>query len=213
MHTPKSPTALMSLTEREKVFLEVHVQNLSTEPMCFERMKLECVDGWDAEDINIWTPPSEDTEGAKADSTGVVTSVFSGATAIMQPQDTRQYLYILSPTQASVSAIPVIHQPGSSISLGRLDISWRTGRLLTSVSTYLSVDRAAQTDSSYIFRSCPEGYRSSQCLLLRRLLFPLSHPICSTSLDLKVPGPIGLDLQHSGYETHRDGLNLPGLWQ
>ncbi|KAG8891072.1 hypothetical protein FRB98_000081 [Tulasnella sp. 332] len=133
VHTPKSPTALMSRTEREKVFLEVHVQNLSTEPMCFERMALECVDGWDAEDINVWTPPLGDGGGVEENATGMITSVFSGATAVMQPQDIRQYLYILTPKVESIPAIPAIHQPGSNIPLGRLDISWRTGRLLTSV--------------------------------------------------------------------------------
>ncbi|KAG9040176.1 hypothetical protein FRB95_000105 [Tulasnella sp. JGI-2019a] len=131
VHMPKSPTALMSLTEREKVFLEVHVQNLSTEPMCLERMKLECVEGWDAEDINVWTPQGEKTAEEKP--TADDKSVFSGATAIMHPQDTRQYLYILTPKDNPMTTIPVIHQPGSSIPLGKLDISWRSGRLLTSV--------------------------------------------------------------------------------
>lgn len=54
----------------------------------------------------------------------------------MQPQDMRQYIYILSPK--AVPEFPVTHAPGSVISLGRLDIAWRSsfgepGRLLTSV--------------------------------------------------------------------------------
>lgn len=120
----------MSLTEREKVFLEIHVQNLTSEPLSFERMHLDCVDGWEAEDINIWTPGA-----IKEEDSSSITSVFSGPTAIMQPQDIRQYLFILSPKPETIPSFPVIHQPGSNIPLGRLDISWRTGRLLTSVCT------------------------------------------------------------------------------
>lgn len=122
----------MSRTEREKVFLEVHVQNLTSEPLCFEKMKLDCVDGWTVEDANLWDSdaPSEDSP---RDSALSMATVFSGAMAIMQPQDTRQYLFILSPKPEAIPEFPVIHQPGSVIPLGRLDISWRTGRLLTSV--------------------------------------------------------------------------------
>ncbi|KAG8936041.1 hypothetical protein FRC02_004953 [Tulasnella sp. 418] len=130
VHIPKSPSALFSRIEREKVFLEIHVQNLTQEPLCFERMKLECVDGWEAEDVNVWSPQSADPSSQTG---GSLVSVFSGATAIMQPQDARQYLYILSPRPDTIPSFPVIHQPGSIIPLGRLDISWRTGRLLTSI--------------------------------------------------------------------------------
>jgi hypothetical protein len=54
----------------------------------------------------------------------------------MQPQDMRQYIYILVPKV--LSGLPITHAPGSVISLGRLDIAWRSsfgepGRLLTSV--------------------------------------------------------------------------------
>lgn len=45
VHAPRSPTALLSATEREKIFLEVHIQNLTQEPMWFERVGLEAVDG------------------------------------------------------------------------------------------------------------------------------------------------------------------------
>lgn len=121
----------MSRTERDKVFLEVHVQNLSNDPMFFDRMALECVEGWDVEDVNTWIEdPVLDDDAANPH----LVSLFSGTTAVMQPQDTRQYLYILSPKPEAMQTFPIIHQPGSSIPLGRLDISWRTGRLLTSVS-------------------------------------------------------------------------------
>jgi trafficking protein particle complex subunit 13 len=129
VHVPRSPTALLSRAEREKVFLEVHVQNLTQEPMWFERMRFESVDGWEVVDGNI-----SHKDG---------TNLFSGPIAIMQPQDVRQYVYILTPT--SVPSFPLVHSPGTIIPLGRLDLSWRSsfgepGRLLTSVSARLGTN-------------------------------------------------------------------------
>ena len=129
---PHSPTALLSPTEREKVFLEVHIQNLTPDALWLQSMKFESVDGWHVVDANreiINT--SEDTE-----------SIFTGGSALLNTQDTRQYVYILSPT--IIPAFPLTHAPGAIIPLGRLDISWRSafgepGRLLTSVSLYHSV--------------------------------------------------------------------------
>lgn len=116
----------MSSAEREKVFLEVHIQNLTAETMWFERMRFECADGWDVVDGNLIDVDREEELG----------SIFSGSTALMQPQDMRQYIYILSRTSTTLT--PVVHPPGSIIALGRLDISWRSsygepGRLLTSM--------------------------------------------------------------------------------
>ncbi|KAG1842662.1 DUF974-domain-containing protein [Suillus subalutaceus] len=98
----------------KKGFLEVHIQNLTQDAMWFERMKFECAEGWSVVDAN--------TTGDDKDQ-----RLFSGSTALMQPQAIRQYIYILTPTSSS-SVIP----------LGRLDISWRSqfgepGRLLTSM--------------------------------------------------------------------------------
>ncbi|KAF8589957.1 DUF974-domain-containing protein [Ramaria rubella] len=124
VHVPRSPTALLSRIEREKVFLEIHVQNLTQEPMWFERMRFECVDGWEVVDGNI-----SQLDGK---------NLFLGAIAIMQPQDIRQYVYILTPKSAP--SFPVVHTPGTIIPLGRLDLAWRSsfgepGRLLTSLLT------------------------------------------------------------------------------
>ncbi|KAE9407057.1 DUF974-domain-containing protein [Gymnopus androsaceus JB14] len=126
VHTPKSPSAMMVPAERDKVFLEVHIQNLTPEPIWFERMRFEPVEGWDARDVNVI-----DVEGEEQ-------SLYTGSTALMQPQDMRQYIYILTPKSTSLE--PVVHIPGSIIPLGRLDISWRSsygepGRLLTSMLT------------------------------------------------------------------------------
>ncbi|KAI0371753.1 DUF974-domain-containing protein [Pilatotrama ljubarskyi] len=125
VHVPRSPAALLSIQEREKVFLEVHIQNLTQEAMWLERMQFECVENWQVQDANV-------LEHAAA---GSKEYLFSGSTALMQPQDLRQYIYILSPKL--VPFFPVTHAPGSILALGRLDISWRSnygepGRLLTS---------------------------------------------------------------------------------
>jgi len=125
VHTPRSPTALLTRAERDKVFLEVHVQNLTTEPLWFDQMRFECADDWSVDDANI--SPTK------------ATTIFSGSAALMQPQDQRQYVYILCPKSAATASFPAIHPPGANVPLGRLDISWRTsfgapGRLLTSVS-------------------------------------------------------------------------------
>lgn len=90
--------------------------------MWFERMRFECVDGWEVKDGNVSHKNGE--------------NLFSGSAAIMQPQDIRQYVYILTPT--SFPSFPVTHAPGTIIPLGRLDLAWRSsfgepGRLLTSV--------------------------------------------------------------------------------
>lgn len=110
---------MVSPPEREKIFLEVHIQNLMPDPVWFERMQFQCIDDWQVQDINC-----DD-------------SVFSGSMALMQPQDMRQYIYILTPTAVPLASTPPT--PGSTMPLGRLDISWRSsfgepGRLLTSVS-------------------------------------------------------------------------------
>ncbi|RPD65869.1 DUF974-domain-containing protein [Lentinus tigrinus ALCF2SS1-7] len=125
VHTPRSPTALLSSEERDKVFLEVHIQNLTQDAMWLERMQFECVDGWQVQDVNIL---DNTAAGSKE-------YLFSGSTALMQPQDIRQYIYILSPKV--VPTFPATHAPGTILALGRLDISWRSsygepGRLLTS---------------------------------------------------------------------------------
>ncbi|KIK81119.1 hypothetical protein PAXRUDRAFT_833090 [Paxillus rubicundulus Ve08.2h10] len=128
VHAPKSPSALLHSLEREKVFLEVHIQNMTQEAMCFDRMEFECAEGWSAVDANRLV-------GADG-SGGAALHLFSGSMALMQPQAIRQYIYILSPT--TIPTFPVSHQPGALVPLGRLDISWRSqfgepGRLLTSM--------------------------------------------------------------------------------
>lgn len=124
VHVPRSPSALVSQTERDKVFLEVHIQNLTQDALWFQRIAFECAEGWNVLDTNL-------AEDSKPDEV-----LFNGAMSLMQPQDMRQYIYILSPN--TVPDFPITLPPGSVVSLGRLDICWRSsygepGRLLTSV--------------------------------------------------------------------------------
>ncbi|KAF8894395.1 hypothetical protein BD779DRAFT_1660406 [Infundibulicybe gibba] len=126
VHVPRSPVALHTLSERDKVFLEVHIQNLTQSPIHFERMQLICADGWNAETSD--TIDANDDRGWG--------SISNGLTGLLQPQDTYQYIYILTPTTESI--FPVVYAAGSTIPLGRLDIAWRStfgepGRLLTSI--------------------------------------------------------------------------------
>ncbi|KAG8831583.1 hypothetical protein FRC17_002899 [Serendipita sp. 399] len=126
VHLPRSPTALLSRQERAKVFLEVHIQNLTLFPMWFEHLEFRPVDGWVSTEENM------------LDDTNVLVgeAPIYGPKVMVQPQDTFQYLYTLIPS--NISLFPTKEVPGSVIPLGRLDVAWRTtfgepGRLLTSM--------------------------------------------------------------------------------
>lgn len=125
VHPVRSPTALLTPSEREKIFLEVHIQNVTQETMHFERLSFEPTDEWQVQDPNVM----DDGQ-----------SVFSGPLALMNPQDVRQYIFVLSPTLTSALRPLAVHPPGSIFPLGRLNIVWRSsygepGRLLTSMLT------------------------------------------------------------------------------
>ncbi|KAK2467088.1 hypothetical protein APHAL10511_001346 [Amanita phalloides] len=127
VHTARSPSALTTSSEKDKVFIEVHIQNLSQQPLYFDQMHFECVEDWQAEDANVL---------ALNDGEGQEKSIYSNTMALIQPQDTRQYVYILYPKVTMLT--PVAYAPGTVVPLGRLNISWRSsfgepGRLLTSM--------------------------------------------------------------------------------
>jgi hypothetical protein len=133
VHLPKSPTALMSRSEREKVFLEIHVQNLTQEPMWFEKLEFRPVDGWNNIESNV------------SDQSPRITSETKGrsSNSLIHPQDTIQYVYTLMP--ATIHNFIIKPTPGSVIPLGRLDMVWRStfgepGRLLTSVRVSYTLD-------------------------------------------------------------------------
>jgi hypothetical protein len=126
VHSPKCPSALFSAAERHKLFLEVHIQNLTQESIWFERMRFDCVEGWHVENGNL----------IEVEPMGEKECIFSDSSALLQPQDMRQYIYIVQPT--TTPTFPPMYSPGTVVPLGRLDISWTSsfgepGRLLTSV--------------------------------------------------------------------------------
>ncbi|XP_006458313.1 hypothetical protein AGABI2DRAFT_64546, partial [Agaricus bisporus var. bisporus H97] len=125
VHPVRSPTALLSPEEREKIFLEIHIQNVTQDTMHFERLSFEPTEEWQVQDPNF---------------TSNGQSIFSGPIALVNPQDVRQYIFILSPTSTAALRPLAVHPPGSIFPLGRLNIVWRSsygepGRLLTSMLT------------------------------------------------------------------------------
>jgi hypothetical protein len=153
---PLAVRTKVSSLQDGKVLLEVQVQNMTTANMFFEAMKFEPNDPFTCTDLNYLqgTPPNPfipltqpDIDHQLAavslnplDSIGrhplevgghaKVPGVFSvfGTDGLLQPQDVRQYLYLLQPISSESSSVA---------QLGKLDISWttpfgETGRLQTS---------------------------------------------------------------------------------
>lgn len=136
-----------------RVLLEAQVQNVAGTPMFLERMRFEASALFNHDDLNsIIELDSSGTAALDSGPGGLVgeavlgndqsgqrrrhstipdgSSVF-GSTNYLNPQDTRQYLYMLRPK--------VPHDPlaRTTPTLGKLDIIWRTqlgqtGRLQTS---------------------------------------------------------------------------------
>ncbi|KAJ3036052.1 hypothetical protein HDV00_003099 [Rhizophlyctis rosea] len=139
-----------------RVLLEAQVQNVAGTPMFLERMRFEASPLFNHSDLNSIIEPNVGGEnmtglvetaagglageallaGNQLDrkehqtTTPQTTSVF-GSTNYLNPQDTRQYLYMLRPKTP--------HDPlaRTTPTLGKLDIIWRTqlgqtGRLQTS---------------------------------------------------------------------------------
>lgn len=99
--------------------------------MWFEKMTFETVEGWSVIDANMTS-----THSGSGEPNTQQQSIFSGSNSLLQPQDLRQYIYILEPIVKP--EFKAVLAPGTIVPLGRLDISWRSafgepGRLLTSV--------------------------------------------------------------------------------
>eukprot|EP00842_Homolaphlyctis_polyrhiza_P006583 jgi/Hompol1/6926/HPOL_002118-RA len=117
---PLSVKTKVNTLQDGRVFLETQVQNVSAAPMYLERMLFDPADPFTFEDLNSIKSVSGSSDA----------SVF-GDEGLLGQQDTRQYLYMLTPkipTDVSSRMVP---------GLGKLDISWRTqmgqsGRLQTS---------------------------------------------------------------------------------
>ncbi|KAJ3024226.1 hypothetical protein HKX48_004499 [Thoreauomyces humboldtii] len=122
-----------------KIFLEAQVQNAAAEPMSVERMRFDPTDLFHFTDLNHVIPRSTSEDPAsplppttgRSVAAGLVVGASEDGSIYLNPQDTRQYLYMLQPKRP--------HDPvaRTTPTLGKLDIMWRThlgqtGRLQTS---------------------------------------------------------------------------------
>ncbi|WWC93980.1 hypothetical protein V866_000818 [Kwoniella sp. B9012] len=117
IQTPSNPNTLLSPTKKEQVYLEILIQNVSGESMILSNVFLEPVKGLIS---NLTSKEEEEKEKI-----------------ILLPEDIRQFLFILSPSDAEdantntdtvpKSSFPPKYQPGTILPLGRLDVTWLSG--------------------------------------------------------------------------------------
>ena len=105
--------------ENDDVFLEAQVQNVTSGPLCLEKVGLEPSPMFRVMSLN------QDDDSGKL--------VF-GKVNVLQPQDSRQYLFSLTPRNDLKLSYK---QLKGATNIGKLDIIWRTnfgdkGRLQTS---------------------------------------------------------------------------------
>lgn len=104
--------------ESDDVFVEAQVQNITSGPIILEQVSLENSNQFAVKSLN------EDNNGL---------SVF-GEVTLLQPQESCQYLYCLTPKENITKDIKLI---AAAKNIGKLDIVWRSnlgekGRLQTS---------------------------------------------------------------------------------
>lgn len=107
--------------ESDEVYLEAPLQNITYAPMCLEKVALEPSPNFTSQQLNF----VEDNNG--------VHPVF-GEVNCLNPLDSRQYLFCLTPKPESQVNVKLFK---GITSIGKLDIVWRTslgerGRLQTS---------------------------------------------------------------------------------
>ncbi|WVR07213.1 hypothetical protein IAU60_004254 [Kwoniella sp. DSM 27419] len=127
---PSHPNAILSRDKREEVYLEVLMQNVSGEGMRLSRVVLEAVQGLKSRAIKRdpvrGVKPDHHDEGDDGENTD------NGLRTLL-PNDTRQYLFVLSPEplttedQTTRSTFPPTYPSGTILPLGRLDVSWLMG--------------------------------------------------------------------------------------
>jgi len=108
---------------KNDIYLEAQIQNIMPIPMFLHSVTLQAAAFYNATDLN-------DFKSADGKDDGAPKSIF-GELTYLNPQDSRQYLYRLSPKDANDAAIR------TNMQIGKLDVSWRTnlgeqGRLQTS---------------------------------------------------------------------------------
>lgn len=104
----------------DEVYLEAGVQNITSGPLCLEKVDLE-----PSPYFNV-TPMNHLPQNSK--------SLVFGQMNVVNPHDTRQYLYCLKPKPEAKNNPSALRQ---ATAIGKLDIVWRTnmgdrGRLQTS---------------------------------------------------------------------------------
>jgi len=112
--------------ESEDVFLEAQVQNVTAGPLCLEKVGLDPSPMFKVTSLNTVM----DTKGNVLDENRHVFGKYN----YLQPQDSRQYLFCLTPRSDIKSNFK---QLKGATNIGKLDIIWRTnmgdrGRLQTS---------------------------------------------------------------------------------
>ena len=115
--------------ESDDVFLEAQVQNVTAGPLCLEKVGLEPSPMFRVMPLNH-LPSSDSTEEIEQEEKNLV----FGNVNYLQPQDSRQYLFCLTPRN---ELRLTYKQLKGTTHIGKLDIIWRTnlgdkGRLQTS---------------------------------------------------------------------------------
>ncbi|WVF71657.1 hypothetical protein IAT40_006465 [Kwoniella sp. CBS 6097] len=131
IQTPSHPNTALSREKREDVYLEVLMQNVSSEGMNLSNVFLEAVQGLKSQSITRDNKPSKPNSAENPEK--------EQQNETLLPNDTRQYLFVLSPDRsasaspsqsnkdASQSVFPPSHPAGTILPLGRLDVSWVSG--------------------------------------------------------------------------------------
>lgn len=172
-HLPTSPSVQLTAFERERVYLEVHVQNVTGEPIRFDRIALVPV-------------PQLEIVDAQAETTTVM------------PGDIRQHLFVLQPPATRGPFFPPKLPVGQLVPLGRLDLAWTShlgehGQLVTAALTRRVPQEQAGTSVAGSSRSevdvVVDDRRPAELLKEYKLR-------CRLAMRQAAPGPVRLAVQY-----------------
>lgn len=137
-HLPSAVNALFRPDMRERIYLEIVIQNINHTPISFSSVDFLPVPG-----ITVIEAPAGDTQQQEGSTRkSVRLTLFNGTAEMLQPGTTRQLLYVLAPTPRPAfpksSLFLPQYTPGQMLPLGKLDLSWsgpygEPGHLITSV--------------------------------------------------------------------------------
>ncbi|GFY76831.1 trafficking protein particle complex subunit 13 [Trichonephila inaurata madagascariensis] len=150
----------------DEVYLEAPLQNITFSPMCLEKVALEPSPNFSSRQLNT----VETKEG--------VFPIF-GEVNCLNPQDSRQYLFCLTPKPGTQNYSKLVKNVAS---IGKLDIVWRT-----------SMGERGRLQTSQLERMAP-GYGEIRLIITEiPSIVPLEKPFpvtfkiinaCDRSLDL-----------------------------